>query len=450
MSNDDLNVWLKASAENKITTKNTWQSTLIEHFTDVEKFKDEGNIDFQKASSTLEGCMKVYSTRVDDISEKTQKLLEIFSKDEEVKKKGTRKRSSYLEKNLSNIKLKEKDASDFYDPVFSFVSSKTTEYFLQDLLDQSSDGLFLYKSDGKRITMDDEKIEMEILNLPICDSLKEFENQMVERDIENDVSFEIGNFSESESKQEPVPIETCYYSETPFGYFKGWQGPSTWKMNVATITKDKEKNKSKRGRSKIDFTIPVNLDALNNKGDTNLSKEAILERRKHRNLLPEDFSYELRDLYKFIIKDGYFAEAQERSDANNELIIDENKDEIQDNALELSFQLENSLILDDNLQENTSIPAQSKESPILRYTSTAKKVDIKLLKQNILKTINDKKVSISEIYKEIPNFYSPNEASEISIHFCLVSLLHLANEEGFELINNGNDIIINTTKSLSL
>ena len=60
MSFDELSVWLKASAENKITTKNTWQSTLIEHFTQMDQEME--SVNFQKASSTLEGCMKVYST----------------------------------------------------------------------------------------------------------------------------------------------------------------------------------------------------------------------------------------------------------------------------------------------------------------------------------------------------------------------------------------------------
>ena len=110
--------------------------------------------------------------RVDNVSEKTLKLLELFNKDEDVKKKTVlKKRSNFLEKNLSNITLKENEMNDFYDPVFLYILNKSDDYFLLDELDQSLDGKFLYTSSGCRITMNDESIDLHVNYLPICASL---------------------------------------------------------------------------------------------------------------------------------------------------------------------------------------------------------------------------------------------------------------------------------------
>lgn len=475
MAADDLNVWLKASAENKITTKNTWQSTLIEHFTDIDSFKSHGNINFQKASTTLEGCMKVFSTRVDDVSEKTQKLLELFNKEEEEenkKKPVNRKKSNFLEKNLNNINLKEKESEDFYDPVFSYVMSKTNDYFLQDVLDFSQGGMFLYSSPTSIISMNDEKIDLEIEILPICDSLKDFENQTVERVIEHDEpNFDEIENNYSNSEQENIELddpdnyipenlddiantvhmeieEKNIYSETPFGYFKGWTGPNNWKIDLVLKKESTVKKETVKKRSFIDFNLNNDFSSLDNKIDTVMSKDAILERRRTKKVLPDDLSYEIKDLYKFNIKDGYFRIVQKTVDniVENEIDVDNfpdvnnhgfELDDINNTDAELSFHMGQSLVLNDRIVD-TFVEEDPKA---LKFTKIAKKVDIKKLKENVEKTI-EKKSTIKEVFEEIPKFYSNKEAKDISIHFCLISLLHLANEKGLELKNEGDDIII--------
>lgn len=468
MATDDLSIWLKASAENKITTKNTWQSTLIEHFTDVDSFKSHGNVNFQKASSTLEGCMKVFSTRVDDVSEKTLKLLEVFNKDDEedIKKRPAKKKSNFLERNLSNINLKEKESEDFYDPIFSCVMSKSNDYFLLDVLDQSAGGLFIYSNLEATISMNDEKVDLEIEMLPICDSLKDFENQTVDRIVSHDEpEFEFDNIDENsasfEQEENNVYEETeevgykieerKVFNETPFGYFKGWAGPNSWKVDIYT----KNDGPTKRGgtvKKKVflDFEHEIDFSALDNKGDTVMTKDMILERRKIKNVLADDLSYQIKDLYKFNLKDAYFTSTvltngkEDNQTNNNGFEMDDNmvdENNFNDNTnidADLSFQMEHSLVLNSRIVD-TFVDEEPKS---LKYTKIAKKVDIKKLKDNVEKTIQTKKSSIMDIFNEIPKFYPVKESNDISIHYCLISLLHLANERGFDLQNQGNDIII--------
>ena len=48
---------------------------LIDYFHDLSLVRDGDSINFQKASCTLEGCVKVYSSRVESVSTETAKLL---------------------------------------------------------------------------------------------------------------------------------------------------------------------------------------------------------------------------------------------------------------------------------------------------------------------------------------------------------------------------------------
>lgn len=67
--------WMKICTDNKINASNTWNVALIDYFHDLALFRDGDSINFQKASCTLDGCLKVYSSRVDSVSSETNKLL---------------------------------------------------------------------------------------------------------------------------------------------------------------------------------------------------------------------------------------------------------------------------------------------------------------------------------------------------------------------------------------
>ncbi|EDO18029.1 hypothetical protein Kpol_1045p13 [Vanderwaltozyma polyspora DSM 70294] len=68
--------WIKMATDNKINSRNSWNFALIDYFYDLNVLRDsENNINFQKASATLDGCVKIYSSRVDSVTTETGKLL---------------------------------------------------------------------------------------------------------------------------------------------------------------------------------------------------------------------------------------------------------------------------------------------------------------------------------------------------------------------------------------
>ena len=150
MLNDDLNSWLKVVAENKVTVKNTWKSTLIDHFKDLKQFKDLQGVNFQKASCTLDGCVKVYSTRVDDVSEEAMKLLEGFNLEDTKKKIAKKKGNKTIETNLSNINIKSNFSTPFRDPVFLCQSKTTESSLLLSTLEISKDGILVIKTEKSK------------------------------------------------------------------------------------------------------------------------------------------------------------------------------------------------------------------------------------------------------------------------------------------------------------
>lgn len=67
--------WIKLSTDNKITSKNSWQFGLIDYFYDLNVIKDGEDINFQRASATLDGCVKIYLSRIESAVSETGKLI---------------------------------------------------------------------------------------------------------------------------------------------------------------------------------------------------------------------------------------------------------------------------------------------------------------------------------------------------------------------------------------
>jgi condensin complex subunit 2 len=68
---------MKLATDNKITATNTWNFALIDYFHDLTLLRntDDQSINFQKASCTLDGCVKIWTSRVDSVATETGKLL---------------------------------------------------------------------------------------------------------------------------------------------------------------------------------------------------------------------------------------------------------------------------------------------------------------------------------------------------------------------------------------
>lgn len=79
-SSTDFDLWLKMASDNKINAKNSWNFALIDYFHDLSLLRDGDGINFRKASATLDGCVKIYSSRVDSAATETGILLSGLSK----------------------------------------------------------------------------------------------------------------------------------------------------------------------------------------------------------------------------------------------------------------------------------------------------------------------------------------------------------------------------------
>lgn len=63
------------ATDNKINAANSWNFALIDYFHDMSLLKEGDGVNFQKASCTLDGCVKIYTSRVDSVATETGKLL---------------------------------------------------------------------------------------------------------------------------------------------------------------------------------------------------------------------------------------------------------------------------------------------------------------------------------------------------------------------------------------
>ena len=67
--------WMKMATDNKINATNSWNFALIDYFHDMSLLKEGDGVNFQRASCTLDGCVKIYTSRVDSVATETGKLL---------------------------------------------------------------------------------------------------------------------------------------------------------------------------------------------------------------------------------------------------------------------------------------------------------------------------------------------------------------------------------------
>ncbi|WVQ97904.1 hypothetical protein IAU59_005021 [Kwoniella sp. CBS 9459] len=133
--------WMKLATDNKITANNTWNFALIDYFADLTLLRngpDDSSINFQKASCTLDGCVKIWTSRVDSVATETGKLLSglaggnAAADDDDIgaegddeeggEPKATRKTTSRSEatlaKSFTQLQVKKFDLEFTVDPLF--------------------------------------------------------------------------------------------------------------------------------------------------------------------------------------------------------------------------------------------------------------------------------------------------------------------------------------------
>ncbi|KAJ5628277.1 Condensin complex subunit 2 [Penicillium lividum] len=151
--------WMKMATDNKINANNSWNFALIDYFHDMSLLKEGDTVNFQKASCTLDGCVKIYTSRVDSVATETGRLLsgladgrdkrgrdndaegEEGDEDEEGEdgaprksRKKTRSHEATLAPSFSSLQLKKFELEFAVDPLFKKASADFDEGGAKGLL----------------------------------------------------------------------------------------------------------------------------------------------------------------------------------------------------------------------------------------------------------------------------------------------------------------------------
>lgn len=76
----NFETWMKMVKDNKINATNSWNFALIDYFHDLSLLREGDGINFQKASYTLDGCVKIYTSRIDSVFTEAHRLAEGLAK----------------------------------------------------------------------------------------------------------------------------------------------------------------------------------------------------------------------------------------------------------------------------------------------------------------------------------------------------------------------------------
>lgn len=456
MTIESIDTWLKAAESNKITTKNAWDAPIIDHFSNVDGFKDVHGINFQKASTTLDGCVKVYSTRVDTVMDGTFKLLGSLGSEETGKdgRKGKKKGGGTLEKNPSTLDMKELKQHSFVEPTF-FKDKETSSIFNTSRI--NSQGL---------LSLRDERVE-EALNLNqypvnlsglfsekhICPMLNEMNPEVTQE------LFEACFEAEEPSMETPLPEidhfeleDPSQYDEksapgkqeievTTFGYVKGWAGPGHWKTS-----RHRRMNERKaREKHEINFLEDPDEAPLHDFGDTLVSASEIVKRRDVSQTLPEDFMFSPASLYKFLVREGSFFQKHDEEVELEKKVNEMSICEASVHPIQQEVENEAPEEIETDLKNVSNV--NMSRSLLLKYRRKPKRIDIAKLQDNILRSVNShKSTSLKSVCREVPMMYEAKDSENISVHYCILSMLFLAQEKNLKIDNSGQDLLLKSVK----
>ncbi|KAI0343107.1 barren [Trametopsis cervina] len=152
--NSNFEEWMKMATDNKINANNSWNVALIDYFHDMSLLRNntDNSINFQRASFTLDGCVKIWTSRVDSVGTETGKLLSNLANEGRVgdeedgeeggeeggsqpnKKRKTHRPASTLAKDPAQLRSKKLDLSFRVDPLFRKTCADFDEGGAQGLL----------------------------------------------------------------------------------------------------------------------------------------------------------------------------------------------------------------------------------------------------------------------------------------------------------------------------
>ncbi|KJK82978.1 hypothetical protein H634G_01106 [Metarhizium anisopliae BRIP 53293] len=222
--------WMKMATDNKINATNSWNFALIDYFHDMSLLKEGDGVNFQKASCTLDGCVKIYTNRVDSVATETGKLLSGLadssskkkgrdgedaegdeSEDEldedgnpkkKSKKKTQRSSEATLAPSFSALQLKKFELEFTVDPLFKKASADFDEGGAKGLLLNH----LMIDSQG-RIVFDSSDDSGDVAPMEKNDEMEDADPDTDEADITAQLEERLGEESSKEDEEPTVEID---------------------------------------------------------------------------------------------------------------------------------------------------------------------------------------------------------------------------------------------------
>ncbi|KAI9066950.1 barren [Trametes sanguinea] len=122
--------WMKMATDNKINAANSWNFALIDYFHDMSLLRNntDNSINFQRASCTLDGCVKIWTSRVDSVDNPDG------DPSQSQRKRKTYRSESTLAKSAAQLRSKKLDLEFSVDPLFRKTCADFDEGGAQGLL----------------------------------------------------------------------------------------------------------------------------------------------------------------------------------------------------------------------------------------------------------------------------------------------------------------------------
>ncbi len=266
---------------------------------------------------------------------------------------------------------------------------------------------------------------------------------------------------------------------------KNWAGPNHWKFKTAPVRvvkteggEEEEKEKVKKPKKKketfyINFRDPdIDVEkafAAPGKASTTLSATVMKKNQSAAKTLPEDVHYDVQMLTQLFTKPKWRitakrrrleqlnnmkeAHGQQTDDANEDVLLGQDNDDDgpildpvgidQRDIVELNAPVEYGDLNQNLIQEPKKV-----EEIKISYAKTAKFVDVKKLKETLWLELEEERkqlktkdpIPFETVLEDLPSKVSSEALENISVPFCFICLLHLANEKELSLVQEKGNL----------
>lgn len=298
--------------------------------------------------------------------------------------------------------------------------------------------------------------------------------------------FNDGNEETHLNRRESLIGSMVTSDENWLSYFndvatKNWAGPEHWRIRLrrGPVEKGETVKKAPKKVTTTDFLLSETVDPsvlfARSTAAITISKANISDRMNDQHLLPEDLHFSAKNLVSLFTRPSWLIQKtpgksssqvevkgslwnimdQSLTGAYEEASNDDFVGTIGDSLQEDSEE-ENEVVNEpfdvynnEELDIGQQLVSEPRLTKILKmnYAKTAKRVDVKLLKENMWKSMavnSSTEQKFSNVISSMASYYPPTQLQDLSVSYCFISLLHLANEKNLELkVTASNELLIN-------